>query len=57
MVPGLCPKIDFYLHVHTFLFFKNSSVHKETCQCNGIKRPENGSGVNTRNVVYAKYTW
>jgi len=36
--------------------FKISSVHKETCQCNDIKRPEDVSSVNTRNVVYTEYT-
>jgi len=56
MVPVLCPIIDFYLHLYTVLLLKLSPVHKETCQCNDIKRPEDVSSVNTRNVVYPEYT-
>lgn len=36
--------------------FKGSYVHKETCQCKDIKRPEDESRVNSRNVVYTEYT-
>jgi hypothetical protein len=56
MVPGLCPTIDFYLHLHTVLLLKIHLCTKKYVSVNDIERPVDGSRVNTRNVVYMEYT-